>query len=140
MRCATAAVAGSPSPVTETVGKANLMPLASNAFLIIANALRRMTNCSPGKVIIFARIWTAKSPSCSTPCIFQWFEDQRCEFGILGQLHSDLFDQLTGAIEVAVVGDAHHQLVDDPVAALVLDGAQQAERHSVDWAAVMRAA
>jgi adenylate cyclase len=32
---------------------------------------RRMTNCSPGRVIIFARSWTAKSPSWSTPCIFK---------------------------------------------------------------------
>src|SRR6516162_2032232 len=35
-RCATAAVAGSPSPATCTVGNANLMPFSSNAFLIIA--------------------------------------------------------------------------------------------------------
>jgi hypothetical protein len=30
------------------------MPFSSNAFLISAEALRRMTKCSPGKVIIFA--------------------------------------------------------------------------------------
>src|SRR6516225_9418894 len=59
-RCATAAVVASPSPATCTVGKANLMPFSSKAFLIIAWACRRMTNCSPGRVIIFARIWTAK--------------------------------------------------------------------------------
>ena len=35
-RCATAAVEGSPSPATCTVGKANLMPFSSNAFLIKA--------------------------------------------------------------------------------------------------------
>src|SRR5438105_12478642 len=52
VRYATAAVEGSSSPVINTVGKANLMPLASNAFLIIAKALRRMTNCSPGRVAL----------------------------------------------------------------------------------------
>jgi len=35
-RCATAAVEGSPSPATCTVGNANLMPFSSKAFLIIA--------------------------------------------------------------------------------------------------------
>jgi len=35
-RCATAAVEASLSPATCTVGKANLMPFSSNAFLIIA--------------------------------------------------------------------------------------------------------
>jgi hypothetical protein len=35
-RCATAAVAASPSPATCTVGNANLMPFSSKAFLIIA--------------------------------------------------------------------------------------------------------
>ena len=34
--CAAAAVAGSPSPATCTVGKANLIPFSSKAFLIIA--------------------------------------------------------------------------------------------------------
>jgi hypothetical protein len=35
-RCATAALAGSPSLATCTVGNANLMPFSSKAFLIIA--------------------------------------------------------------------------------------------------------
>ena len=44
-RVAAAATAASPPPAICTVGKANLMPFASNAFLIRAKALRRMPNC-----------------------------------------------------------------------------------------------
>ena len=67
----------------------------------------------------------------------QRLEDQRREFRVLGQVQPDLLDQLAGAFEVAVIGDADRQLVDDPVAALVLDGAQETERHGVDRATVV---
>src|ERR1700730_2619566 len=67
----------------------------------------------------------------------QWLEDQRRELFVLLQIQPDLLDQLAGALEIAVVGDADHQLVDDPVAALVLDCTQEAERHGVDRATVV---
>src|ERR1700731_1229336 len=67
----------------------------------------------------------------------QWLEDQRRELFVLLQIQSDLLDQLAGAVDIAVIGDADHQLVDDPVAALVLYGSQQAERNRVDRAALM---
>src|SRR6516162_7621935 len=67
----------------------------------------------------------------------QRLEDQRREFGVLLQIQPDLLDQLPGLFEVAVVGDADRDLGDDPIAALVLNGAQQAERHGVDRAAVV---
>src|SRR5208282_3771805 len=69
-RWATAAVAASASPAICAVGNANLITLASNAFLIMARACRRMTEFPPGKVILFSRICNAKSPSASKPCIF----------------------------------------------------------------------
>src|SRR6185436_234628 len=73
--CAAAAAAAFETPAasppdTMTVGEANLMPFSSKAFLISALALRRMTNCSPGRVFIFTRTCIAKSPKESTPCIF----------------------------------------------------------------------
>ena len=53
------------------------------------------------------------------------------------QVQPDLLNQLSRLFEVAVIGDADRDLVDDPVAALVLNGAQQAEWHGVDRAAVV---
>src|SRR6202011_279092 len=67
----------------------------------------------------------------------QRLEDQRRELFVLLQIQPDLLDQLAGALEIAVVGDADHQLVDDPVTALVLDCTQEAERHGVDRATVV---
>src|SRR6202043_3772227 len=67
----------------------------------------------------------------------QRFEDQRLEFRILGQFQPDLLDQLSGSLDIAVIGDTHRELVDGPVAALVLDRAQHAERHGVERAALM---
>src|SRR4029077_8413661 len=43
----------------------------------------------------------------------------------------------SGALDIAVIGDAHREFVDGPVAALVLNRAQQAERHGVEGAALM---
>jgi hypothetical protein len=57
--------------------------------------------------------------------------------GFLSQFQPDLLDQLSGAVDIAVIGDAYREFVDGPVAALVLDGAQQAERHGVKRAALM---
>src|SRR5580693_9178522 len=113
------------------------MPLASNAFLIMASACRRIGKFSPGKVIIFIRSWTAKSPSASTPCIFSGSRINGLNSGFLSQFQPDLLDQLSGAVDIAVIGDAYREFVDGPVAALVLDGAQQAERHGVKRAALM---
>jgi len=59
----------SPPPATCTVEKAKWMPSSSKACLMRAKALR-ITNYSPGLVVIFMRIWIAKSPNCSTPWIF----------------------------------------------------------------------
>src|SRR5205823_9204316 len=67
----------------------------------------------------------------------QRLEDQRFEFGLLGKFQPDLLDQLSGLVDVAVIGDADRKFVDDPVAALVLYGSQQAERNRVDRAALM---
>ena len=53
------------------------MPLASNAFLINAYARRRMTNCSPGLVIILRRMSIAKSLNCSMPLHLQRLDDVR---------------------------------------------------------------
>ena len=97
---------GGRSPAICTVGKANLMPLASKDFLIMARAFRRMTNCSPGNVIIFNRICTAKSPNASTPCIFNGRMVERHELRVLRQLQPNLLDQLSCALEIAVIGDA----------------------------------
>ena len=105
------------------------MPLASNAFLIKAYARRRMTNCSPGLVIILRRMSIAKSlPNCSTPCIFS-LDDVRRQLRVGLQVLADLLDDLLHLVEIGVVGDADAQLVDHPVAAHVLDRAQLPERH-----------
>ena len=139
-RCATAPVAaveGSPSPAICTVGNANLMPLASNAILIMARAFRRITNCSPGKVIIFDPDLHREIAERVDALHLQRLDDERREFGVLSQFQPYLLDQFSGTLDIAVIGDADRQLVDDPVAALVLDGAQQAERHGVDRTAVM---
>ena len=53
------------------------------------------------------------------------------------QFEPDLLDQLTRFFEVAVIGDADHQLVDDPIAALVLDRAQFAEGYSIEGATMV---
>ena len=105
-------------------------------FLIMASACRRIGKFSPGKVIIFIRSCTAKSPSASTPCIFNG-SMIIVQFGVLRQVETDLLDQLFRLVDVAVIGDADRQLVDGPVAALVLDGAQKTERHGVERAALM---
>jgi predicted phage terminase large subunit-like protein len=67
----------------------------------------------------------------------QGLDDQRRKFRVLLQLQPDLLDQLPRLFEVAVIGDADRDLVDDPVAAHVFDRAQQVERHGEDRAAVM---
>src|SRR6516164_8306435 len=58
------------------------------------------------------------------PLHLQGLEDQRGEFGVLGEIQSDLLDQLRGEGQVAVIGDADRDLVDDPIAAHVFDRAQ----------------
>src|SRR5262252_2618502 len=62
---------------------------------------------------------------------------KRRKFRVLLQVQPDLLNQLPRLFKVAVIGDADRDLVDDPVAALVLNGAQQAKWHGVDRAAVV---
>src|SRR5439155_11485448 len=71
------------------------------------------------------------------PLHLQRLKYQWRKFFVLLQIQADLFDQLAGTFNIAVIGDADHHLVDDPVAALVLDGTQEAERHGVDRAAMV---
>ena len=68
-----------------------------------------MTKFSPGKVIVFIRSCTAKSPSASTPCIFSGWQDQRCEFGLLRQVETDLLDQ-GSLVDIAVIVDAEPRM------------------------------
>ena len=80
-----------------------------------------MTNCSPGLVIIFIRIWMAKSPNCVDTLHLQRLENVRRELRVGEQLLADLLDDLLHLVEIGIVGDADRQLVDHPVAAHVLD-------------------
>ena len=139
--CAMAAVAGaasSPSPPAScTVGKANLTPLASKAFLILARAVSPDDEILAGQSHHLHADLDREIAERVDALHFQRLEDQRLEFRLLGQLQPDLLDQLSGLVDIAVIGDADGELVDDPVAALVLHGAQQAERHRVDRTALM---
>src|SRR6516165_200227 len=71
------------------------------------------------------------------PLHLQGLKDQRRELRILLQVEPDLLDQLPRLFKVAVIGDTDCDLVDDPVAAHVLDRAQEVERHREDRAAVV---
>ena len=51
----------------------------------------------------------------------------RLEFGILGEFQPDALDQLTRELDIRVIADGDVELVGNPVAALVLDGAKLAE-------------
>ena len=67
----------------------------------------------------------------------QRHDDERCEFRILGEIEPNLLDQLFGEGGVAIIGYADRYLINNPVAAHVLDRAQQTERHGEDRPAVM---
>jgi hypothetical protein len=95
-----------------------------------------MVNCSPGRVIIFICSWMAKSPNCA-PLHLHRLQNIGCKLGILGEFESDLLDQLPRLVEIAVIGDADGQLVDDPIPAHVLDGAQPSERYGIERPAMM---
>jgi hypothetical protein len=57
------------------------------------------------------------------PLHFERLDDLRCEFRVLGQIKPNLLDQLLGKFQVAIIGDADRDLVDDPVPAHVFDRA-----------------
>ena len=59
------------------------------------------------------------------------------ELGIGQQLPADLLDDPLHLVEVGVVGDADRDLVDHPVARIVGDPVQRAERHRVQVAAMV---
>ena len=67
----------------------------------------------------------------------QGLEHVRGDLGIGRELLADLLDELAHLVEVGVVGDADRHLVDDPVTRLVLHGAELAERHGRQRAAMM---
>ena len=79
----------------------------------------------------------AKSPICSTPCIFSGSRMCGPHLGIVLQLLADLLDELAHLLEVGVVGHADRDLVDHPVAAHVLHRAELAERHGGDGSAMV---
>src|SRR5918993_5180023 len=58
-------------------------------------------------------------------------DDVPAEFRVRLQLLPDRLDDLAGALEIAVVGDADRELVDHPVAAHVLHCPELAEGHRV---------
>src|SRR5262245_49055906 len=67
----------------------------------------------------------------------QGLEDVRFELWIGQQFLADLLDDLLNLVEVGVVGDSDHQLIDHPVAAHVLHSAQFPERHSERWSVLV---
>ena len=87
---------GSPSPASWTVGKANLMPLASKAFLILKRACRRIDEILAGQCHHLHPDLDRVIAERVDPLHLQRLEDHRLEFGLLGQFQPDLLDQLSG--------------------------------------------
>ncbi len=135
-RCA--AAASEPSPETWTIGKAKPMPLAWNSLLIIIRARRRRRELHVAGLghhlgLQLHRVVAELGDALQ----LQRLQDLGSQLRVLRQGLADALHDFANAIEVGLVGHVDADLVHHPVAALVLDGAEDAERHGVERSALM---
>jgi len=99
-----------------------------------ASALRRLTNCSRGRL---AADLEGIVPGLLLSMHLERLDDVPGVLRILRQLRPEHLDQLARPIQVDVIRNPDLKLVDRRVAAHVLHGPELAERHRVDRSAVM---